>query len=131
MKKIIFILFIVASTFSFAQQQPPRPNNVMANVQGLKVAYFTKQLNITTEEAQKFWPMYFSCQDEIRAAKQANKEDQLAMEDAVLMVKKKYIVECKKVLGDQRGAKVFNVERDFNQMLRQEMEKRKQLRNQR
>ena len=131
MKKIIFILFIVASTFSFAQQQPPRPNNVMANVQGLKVAYFTKQLNITTEEAQKFWPMYFSCQDEIRAAKQANKEDQLAMEDAVLMVKKKYIVECKKVLGDQRGAKVFNVERDFNQMLRQEMEKRKQSRNQR
>ncbi len=131
MKKIIFILFIVASTFSFAQQQPPRPNNVMANVQGLKVAYFTKQLNITTEEAQKFWPMYFSCQDEIRTAKQANKEDQLAMEDAVLMVKKKYIVECKKVLGDQRGSKVFNVERDFNQMLRQEMEKRKQSKNQR
>lgn len=27
-------------------------------IQSLKVAYFTKELNLTTKEAEKFWPIY-------------------------------------------------------------------------
>ena len=127
MKKIFSILTFLIATVSFAQQQPP--DNVMANVQGLKIAYFTKQLNITTEETQKFWPLYFSYIDELKTVRQANKDNQLALDEAVLAVKKKYDPEFKKALGDQRGNKVFNTERDFNQTLRQEMQKRQMRRN--
>jgi hypothetical protein len=122
MKKFVFIFLVFVVSHSFAQQPPQ--NNVIANVQGLKIAYFTRQLNITGDETQKFWPIYFSYVDELKAVRKENQNNQLAMDEAILAVKKKYLTEFQKALGDQRGNRVFTVERDFNQTMRQEMEKR-------
>ncbi|EDP70226.1 hypothetical protein FBALC1_11852 [Flavobacteriales bacterium ALC-1] len=47
---LIFILFLSASAFA----QRPDGEKIAA----LKVAHITKQLDLTKEEAQKFWPIY-------------------------------------------------------------------------
>ena len=53
--KFIFpILFLLMASISFAQGFRDKKEKVKA----LKVAYITEQLDLTTEEAQKFWPIY-------------------------------------------------------------------------
>jgi len=107
------------------------PNKgIMANVQGLKIAYITRQLNLTTDEAQKFWPLYYNFFDELKDARQKNKDDVIAFDEASLNIKKKYFSEFKQVLGsDERANKVFLVERNFGVVLKKELEKRRALRN--
>lgn len=52
MKKLITILFISLFMFgSFAQNKRDR-------IKALKIAFITEQLELTSEEAEKFWPIY-------------------------------------------------------------------------
>jgi hypothetical protein len=48
------MLFLLISSLSFAQDFKERREKVKA----LKVAFITEKLELTTEEAQKFWPIY-------------------------------------------------------------------------
>jgi Spy/CpxP family protein refolding chaperone len=135
MKKFltIFTFFLCVSVFnvqSQTQQQPPAPSK-MANLQGLKIAYITRQLSLTSDEAQKFWPVYYEFMDELKAARQKNKGNEIASDEAALVVKKKYLIEFKKVLGtDERANKVFSIEREFAAEVKKELEKRQQKRQQ-
>ena len=51
-KKIALIFFLTISTIAIAQ----RP--MSDKVKTLKVAFITDELQLTTEEAQAFWPIY-------------------------------------------------------------------------
>ncbi|MDE3234934.1 MAG: hypothetical protein KGO81_03190 [Bacteroidota bacterium] len=137
MKKIFVVLVLVFSIplLTIAQNQKPgqtqRPG-VLANVQGLKIAYITRELNLSTDEAQKFWPVYYGFNDEMKAVRQKYKDDVLGFDEASLSVKKKYYNEFKKVLGsDERANKVFMVDRNFGAALKRELDKRKELRKER
>lgn len=104
----------------FAQQADT--SAVPANIVGLKMAFVTKQLALTNEEAQKFWPVYYSYTAELRKSRQAKKEDVLAMEEDVLNVRKKYKTEFKKILtGDDRVNKALTVDRDFANVVKKEL----------
>ena len=98
MKKIIFSIllsmFIVAISSAQPQERPmssrgkgPKPSK--ENVEALKVAFMTKHLNLNTDEAQKFWPAYNACMEELKKARQEKKEDVLAFEEAALNIRKK------------------------------------------
>lgn len=52
--KIYTILLVLLSTITFAQGNPEKREKVKA----LKVAFLTEKLALTSEEAQKFWPIY-------------------------------------------------------------------------
>lgn len=52
-KILIPILFLV-SLVSFSQEFKEKKEKIKA----LKVAYITNELKLTTDEAQKFWPIY-------------------------------------------------------------------------
>src|SRR5580693_4639131 len=70
-------------------------------IQALKIAYLTKQLNLTPEEAERFWPVYNQYTEivrKIRIDALGNKEDEIVTEDKILGVRKKYSVEFGKVL---------------------------------
>jgi Spy/CpxP family protein refolding chaperone len=56
MKKSVLIICVTLffSTFSFAQTSKEGRKKIKA----LKIAYLTEQLNLTTSEAEKFWPIY-------------------------------------------------------------------------
>ena len=126
---VSFLLFLL--NFSDVQAQPPgeRMRGPRENIEVLKVAYFTKHLSLTTEEAEKFWPLYNSHSAEVRKAKQDNKEDIIAFEEAVLNIRKRYRVELKKVLvSDERVNKALVAEREFMNVVRKELQDRMELR---
>ncbi|MBL0881822.1 MAG: hypothetical protein IBJ16_00500 [Chitinophagaceae bacterium] len=126
---ISFVCFLLA--FSDVQAQPPgeRMRGPRENIEVLKVAYFTKHLSLTTEEAEKFWPLYNSHSAEVRKARQDNKEDILAFEEAVLNIRKRYRIELKKILvSDERVNKALLAEREFMNVVRKELQDRMELR---
>ncbi|MBN8837455.1 MAG: hypothetical protein J0I09_09360 [Sphingobacteriia bacterium] len=131
MKKILAIVFSVAIVAVTAAQAPQNNPAVLGNLQGLKIAYITKHLNLSSDEAQKFWPIYYNYSDELRDVRNKNKDNAIALDESTLEVKKRYYVELKKVLGaDERVNKVFLIERDFAAEVKKELEKRQQLKKQ-
>lgn len=132
MKKVSYLIIVLLciSFFGFAQQNDaPMAGR---NIQGLKIAFVTKQLALTTDEAQKFWPVYYNYMGELKKARQERKDDNdvLSFEENVLNIRKKYSTDFKKVLGtDDRVNKVLTVDRDFNNVLKKELQERMQMRN--
>jgi hypothetical protein len=130
MKKTIIFFIAVFAVFSLTAQEPQRKMmGQRQNIEVLKVAYFTKHLSLTTEEAEKFWPMYNSYTGEVKKARQDNKEDILAFEEAVLNIRKKYKGELKKILvTDDRVNKALLAEREFMNVVRKELQQRMEMR---
>lgn len=135
MKRVLFILLLSAAVSAQAQDgprlgrqpggPPPPPNEPRPNIEALKVAYITKQLNLSAEEAQKFWPVHTAYMSELKKARAANKDAELAFEEQALAIRKRYNTDFKKILsGDDRVNKVFKLDRNFNDMMREEMMKR-------
>lgn len=54
MKKILYILTFLLSLQVFAQG----PDDRMERIKALRVAFISDRLNLTPEEAQKFWPVF-------------------------------------------------------------------------
>ncbi len=129
-KSYLLICMLFISLKIYAQQEETSPNG--ATIQGLKIAFITKQLSLTTDEAEKFWPMYYTYTGELKKAKLEKKEDVLGLEEEVLSIRKKYQSAFKKLLlSDDRSNKVLTAERDFNNVIRKELQQRMQLRNNR
>jgi hypothetical protein len=129
--KIIYTFIFCFLCFFCTAQQPNNNAGVLGNLQGLRIAYITKQLNLNTDEAQKFWPVYFSFTDEIRNVRQKNKDNAIALDEATLNVKKKFLPDFKKILGtDERANKVFFIDRDFAAEVKKELDKRRELKKQ-
>lgn len=137
MKKIILLLFLAVLSFStYAQkppkgegqgqgQKPPKPQDG-PDVMGLKIAFITRYLSLSTDEAQKFWPIYYDYSDKVRALRRESKEDELVFEEKLLNERKKFKVEMKKILGtDERANKALSVDREFNNVLKKELEQRR------
>ncbi len=126
MKKIVHILILLLtfSCSSWAQETTPiAPGSIF----GLKKAFITKQLTLTNEEAQKFWPIYYNYSSEIRMARMHRKEDILEWEENILLIRKKYKIDFKKILiTDDRVNKALTVDRDFMNEVKKELILRKE-----
>jgi hypothetical protein len=55
MKRIIIVLFIM-SVYPVIRSSAQNPN--LEKLNNYKIGFFTKKLNLTSEEAEKFWPVY-------------------------------------------------------------------------
>lgn len=126
MKKYIplTLLFLTVSVYAFCQ--PPNPGSVARNIQGLKIEFITRQLKLAAEEAG-FWPIYYNYADELSKARKEQTDDLIANEEKILEIRKKFRPEFKKILvSDDRVLKTFQLERDFNALLKAELDKRAQ-----
>lgn len=94
MKKIFFlILALTVCTLGFAQDNQDAKKNrpegkerfeqMMSEIQSRKIAFFTKQLKLTSEEAKVFWPVYYKCDDEKTAARKETRKSAWALHKAV------------------------------------------------
>lgn len=130
--RLLFLFFLLFSSFGLmaqTQQAREQMRGQRENIEVLKVAYFTKHLSLTTEEAEKFWPLYNGYSGEVRKARQENKEDILAFEEAVLNIRKRYRGDLKKILvSDERVNKALVAEREFMNVVRKELQQRMELR---
>ncbi|MEO6220227.1 MAG: hypothetical protein ABIO81_07350 [Ginsengibacter sp.] len=120
MKKIILIMSFFFSGFAvlYAQEDngPSRER-----IQALKIAFITQKLDLTTDEAQKFWPVYNQYEQEIRGIK---KGDVIQNDEQLLNIRKKYKPSFEKVLGQQKLNRLFNAERDFRAVLIRRLKER-------
>ena len=133
MKRILLIALIATlATAGFAQGPPP-PGPEDEKIEALRIAFLTRYLELTTDEAQKFWPIYNQMHDELkvvmdkemdlRKGKSINdmSDEELtklisahfANEQAILDIKKKYAEEFKKVLPLRKVAMLADAENEF------------------
>jgi membrane-associated HD superfamily phosphohydrolase len=133
MKKVfVLVMGILITTISMAQQGPlPRPGRPPLGprnekVELLKVNYITKELNLTKEEAEKYWPVYNEYHKNIRAIVEAKNNDEIQLEEAILNERKKYKNDLKNVFkSEERVNQALRVEREFMKGMRREIIKRK------
>jgi hypothetical protein len=124
-KTILFFIAVLMVSFVIAQEPQRKMMGQRQNIEVLKVAYFTKHLSLTTEEAEKFWPLYNGYTSEVRKARGDHKEDILAFEENVLNIRKKFRSDLKKILvTDERVNKALVAEREFMNVVRKELQQR-------
>jgi Spy/CpxP family protein refolding chaperone len=136
-KKLTLSVLLLFTVLSFSQDFKEKREKIKA----LKVAYITEQLELTTDEAQKFWPIYNANEEkqfELRHKKMrsiinkfenggleklSDKEatsliDQVeSIEDELHDYKKKYIRDLKTVISAKKIIKLKKAEDEFNRKL--------------
>lgn len=136
-KSIILSVFFLFTALSFGQDYKEKREKIKA----LKVAYITEQLNLTTEEAQKFWPIYNANEEKqfvlrhnkmrsIISKFDENSIDKISEKEAISLIdqietiddelhnsKKLYIKELKTVISAKKIIKLKKAEDDFNKKL--------------
>jgi hypothetical protein len=117
MKKLILSLMIFSSTLVMAQQ--PDGADYSKRLEALKIAFITEKLNLSSDEAQKFWPIYNNYEAELRQVLRDNKSggNVLDKDEKLLNVRKRFQPEFTKVLGPQRVNKLYGAEKEFRGVL--------------
>ena len=127
MKKFLVIVTILMSSLLAAKaqdgQQPGDDNQKQEKIQALYVAYVTKQLELTPEDAQKFWPVHTQFTNELKGVKQDLPE--LEKQQAILNIKKKYQDNFNRILGPNRCERFFRLRDDFNRKLLERFNKQR------
>ena len=123
-----FIVYFLLSLGFATQAQPPNANNREQKIEALYIAYMTRELSLTEDEAQKFWPVHAQFDGEIRALKMESAE--LERQQAILNIKKKYQDRFTKILGATRTNDFFVKDGEFRKKLIERLKKmRKQNQN--
>jgi hypothetical protein len=130
-----YILFLIAVFFS-AKVSYAQPDKVQA----LKVSFITEKLNLTSQEAQGFWPLYNEYTDKIKSGRKAFRrqfapikefksdkeaEDYLSAElklkQSEVDLQKEYYEKFKKVLGAKKTALIPKAEEEFKKIVLESM----------
>lgn len=126
MKKIyVLLLFLFFHGYFCMAQQPPNDNDNQ-RVEVIKMAYISRELNLSPQEAQNFWPIYNNYQNDIKQARNQYPDNEIEYEKKVVDIKQRYQGNFKKVLGNdgERVNKVYTTDRQFREMIRNEYQNR-------
>jgi hypothetical protein len=119
-----------------SDQRPDRPREV---IKAHKIAFLTDQLDLTPEEAQRFWPVYNEYQDKREMVQKEMFKDfdlrdmdidaltdeqateiadnQIIKAQKLLDVQKEYHIHFKEVLSSQKVLKLYRAEKEFQHEL--------------
>ncbi len=150
---LIALLLTLICTFSgFAQpgsRFKERIKEKKEQVKSQKIAFITQELNLTPDEAAKFWPLYNAFEEkqaEIRKQKVksymdrkdsddldklSEKEAQTALnqmestEDELYKLRKKFLSDLKNVLSSVKILKLKRAEEEFNRKLVEQLRDRR------
>ncbi|HMU08839.1 MAG TPA: hypothetical protein PKC54_02465 [Ferruginibacter sp.] len=115
MKKYLLILTMVFGGLSFVKAQEGDESKKVQDIKALYVAYVTKQLNLTPDEAQKFWPVHTQFENDIKSV---NKDlPELQKQQAYLDVKKRYQENFNRIIGASRCDRFFRMDGEFKRKL--------------
>ncbi|MDG1477886.1 MAG: hypothetical protein P8Q14_12120 [Vicingaceae bacterium] len=151
MKKIntlpLLIVAVLLSTIAFGQKHPQKGKRpTKEKIKAMKISYITSQLDLTSAEAQQFWPIYNEFEtkmEEFHKARRADRkkhkteaelsdkeleklvDNHLTMEQQELDTKKAYHTKFKKLLPIQKVAKLYKAEHSFKKDLLRKMRVKK------
>lgn len=124
MKKYLLILFLFIGSISLVKAQDG-PGTRAEKIQALKIAFITQKLQITSAEAEKFWPVYNQYENDIRTLRMKNKNgDVLENEEELLNIKKKYKPAFERILGPQKLNQLYGAEKEFRNVLIKQLKAR-------
>jgi len=131
MKKIFSVLVILCWLTPPAKSQSPK-QAWAGQLEAMKTTFITTRLQLTPQEAEKFWPIYNLYAKEVRQAifdhRHRPNSSELDLEEALLNIRKKYSVEFLKAISPGKINDFFIAEKDFNRFVQQEMQRRQQQR---
>jgi hypothetical protein len=128
MKRLyISILFLFTVLCASAQTDPPVENQKMQNIEALKIAFISRQLELTPDEAQRFWPVYNQYSNDIHVVVK-NDQDVLDRDQKILDIRKSYKDQFIRIIGPDRTNRLFEAEGKFRQLLIQAIQRRQAMR---
>jgi hypothetical protein len=90
------------------------------------IQFITKKLDLTPTEAEKFWPLYNEQKEASRNLMQTAKQDEIAFQEAMLVIRKKFKKDLMPILKtEERVNLALKVDRDLLNKMRNEMLRRK------
>lgn len=98
-------------------------------IKALYVAYITQELNLNSDEAQKFWPVHSQYDAELKAINKG-KADELTRQQTILDIKKKYQPNFSKILGANRCDIFYKKDAEFRKKVVERLQQLKQNRQQ-
>ncbi|HUH19220.1 hypothetical protein [Albibacterium sp.] len=131
----ITFCFIVFSCFPILAQDNKAQ---FERIEAAKVAFISNRLDLSPQEAQKFFPIYNQYQQEIidiirkkRSEDQRNQRplrpgsmNSLDFDADILACKKKYLEKFKSVVSSTKAESFFDAELDFRNQLFKELQNR-------
>ncbi len=142
--KIITVVLLLLSITTFAQggKLRERFQQKKDQVKAMKIAFITSELNLTPDEAAKFWPLFNEFEEKQRAIRQdkiknyvdrsqgsdklTEKEAQNLLnqmetaEEELHQLRKKFVANLKGVLPATKILKLKKAEEEFSKKLLQE-----------
>ena len=133
MKKLSFLLLALGFSIVSLKSQPPCCGKMRDEFKSQRIGMITRELNLTSSEAEKFWPVYneyLSKRDAILqdrciniyranvdslSDKEAEKlaDENIIKEQKLMDLKKEYNRKFKSVLPGKKLLKLYMIERDF------------------
>lgn len=149
--KLLIVSIFLISIASFGQNSPLRERfkEKKEQVKALKIAFITTELNLTPEEAAKFWPIFNAFEDKQQEIKKqklralldrtdGNAIDKLSekeaatvltqmesTEDELYQLKKKFVASLKGILPATKILKLKKAEEQFSKKLLQQYRDKK------
>jgi len=145
-RAILFIALGILSTALFAQPDEKEMKERKEKMEAMKAAYITTSLDLSSKEAQDFWPIYNEREDKVHALRMETRKKmevlrkagkkiddlsddelktlmktQLDNEEKIAQLNKTYHEKFLSILGIKKTAKLYLAEKDF---LREIMKKR-------
>ncbi|TDE28770.1 MULTISPECIES: sensor of ECF-type sigma factor [Flavobacterium] len=141
-KKLLPILLLFVSFNFYAQGESMKEKK--EQIKALKVAFFTTELDLTTNEAERFWPIYNTFDDkqfELRHQKMRTYMKRMSdgsldkitekeantflaqiedTEEELFLLRKKFMKNVRTILPAVKIVKLKKAEEDFNRKLLQQ-----------
>jgi hypothetical protein len=144
---VMAVCFTFLAALTYAQPPGPPPGEKREEIEAMKVGFLTRKLELNTEEAKTFWPVYNQYQSELDRIRENRRKDmkasreefdsmsdkdfekivdgEIAFRQAELDVMKKYNSQFKQVLPMKKVAKLYRAEEDFKRELLQRIQERR------
>ncbi len=144
---IIIILFICMSSVGMTQKRElggPQKEKI----ESYKIAFFTRQMQLTPQEATVFWPLYNQYMESIDVQKENRREslrdakesldkmsdeevnklidNRLLQAETALIERKEFVTALRKVLPAKKIVQYFKAEEQFKRKLMEKMNEQKQ-----
>jgi len=149
LSKIFIVFILLFSMVTFAQpgsRMKERMHQKKEQLKSMKIAFITSELNLTPDEAAKFWPVFNAFEEKQRDLKQEKiknymdriDSDKLSEKDAnsiliqmesteeeLFQLRKKFVSNLKGVLPSVKILKLKKAEEEFSKKLLQQYRDKK------
>lgn len=150
MKTTGFVSIILLFAGMASAQKGQRMMDKKDKAEAMKIGFITNKLNLSEDEAKRFWPVYNQYQDELSSLRQKRRgdrreakqdfdqlsdkevekvvDDEIVFRQSELDIIKKYHAQFKQVLPIKKVARLYQAEEDFKKELLRQLKDRRDAR---